>query len=152
MTDLHRLAKKDSLPAVGRDIDAWCSKCKLDLGHTITAMVDGAVVQVRCNTCTSVHRFKAPAAERIKRSARSPRSRTKAKAKADKVTKDVRVYQRRIADRDLEQAVKYSPRLDPTVGSLIDHSKFGIGIVEAVADGKAAVLFDSGKRLLVVGR
>ncbi len=59
---LHRLRKSDTVPAVGRDIDAWCTRCKLDLGHVITAMSGDTVVQVRCNTCGSVHRYKDPAA------------------------------------------------------------------------------------------
>ncbi len=161
MSGLHRLKKKDVLPAVGRDIDAWCTKCKLDLGHTITAMVDDAVAQVRCNTCNSVHRFKAAAAGKKAAKAKAkakakPKTtaaeRAAARAKAAELHAQVVQYQRLIADRDLAKAEKYSPRMDPSKGTLIEHSKFGTGVIVSVAGGKAAVLFPDGRRLLVVQR
>lgn len=148
----HRLTKDDTKPAAGREIDAWCTRCKRELGHTITAMVGGAVVQVRCNTCAGVHKFRAPAAEKAKARAKTVRAKSTAKEKAVKVTAQVRKYQQRIADRNLEDATKYSPRLDPSVGDLIDHPNFGLGVVDAVSDDKAAILFADGKKMLVIGR
>ncbi len=56
-------------PAVGGDIDAFCSRCKLDLGHTVVAMVGSRVVQVICNTCGSHHRYRQPRADEVSRSA-----------------------------------------------------------------------------------
>ena len=148
----HRLSKDALKPAVGREIDAWCTRCKRELGHTITAMVHDAVAQVRCNTCGGVHKYRAPAAERSKSRATTRVAKSKAAVKAASISADVRIYQQRIADRDLGTATRYSPRLDPDVGDLIEHSKFGIGIVEAVTDDKAAVLFSDGKKMLVIGR
>jgi hypothetical protein len=45
--------------SVGGDIDAWCTKCKLELGHTITALVDNLPKKVKCNTCSAQHIFRA---------------------------------------------------------------------------------------------
>jgi hypothetical protein len=36
---------------VGGEVDAFCSSCKLVLGHTILAMVGERIAKVRCNTC-----------------------------------------------------------------------------------------------------
>ena len=44
---------------VGGDIDAWCTRCKMDLGHTILAMVGTKAARVRCNTCQGEHNYKA---------------------------------------------------------------------------------------------
>jgi len=42
----------------GRDIGAYCTRCKRDLTHTILAMGDeGLPERVRCNTCGSEHRY-----------------------------------------------------------------------------------------------
>lgn len=151
---LHRLSRDAVKPAVGREIDSWCTRCKLDLGHTITAMVSDAVVQVRCNTCGSVHKYRSPAAQRANNRVKSSTAgaRSKARAKVATVSAEVRRFQQRIANRDISAPTRYSPRLDPDVGELIEHVKFGLGIVEAVSDDKATVLFESGLKTLVIGR
>jgi hypothetical protein len=55
----------------GDDTDAYCTRCKMDLTHTILAMADEATPdRVRCNTCGSEHRYipeRASAAPRIAR-------------------------------------------------------------------------------------
>jgi len=50
-----------SRPKLGGDIDAYCTRCKLDMTHTIEAMNEaGEVLRVRCNSCGSQHQFHAP--------------------------------------------------------------------------------------------
>ena len=46
---------------VGADIDAWCTRCKMNLGHTILAMVGSKPVRVRCNTCQGEHNYRGSA-------------------------------------------------------------------------------------------
>ena len=42
----------------GDDVDAYCTRCKMDLTHTILLMADEVTPErVRCNTCGSEHRF-----------------------------------------------------------------------------------------------
>ena len=42
----------------GDDVDAYCTRCKMDLTHTILLMADEETPErVRCNTCASEHRF-----------------------------------------------------------------------------------------------
>src|SRR5437879_997779 len=43
---------------VGSDIKYLCSKCNLELGHTIVAMVSGVPVRVRCNTCRTERNYR----------------------------------------------------------------------------------------------
>ena len=38
------------------------------------------------------------------------------------------------------------------VGQVVDHSKFGAGVVEALVDRKIRVVFSDGERLLIHGR
>ena len=51
-------------PKTGGEIDAYCTKCKLDLGHRIIAMVGDAVKKVECKTCNSHHLYRRPKSER----------------------------------------------------------------------------------------
>ena len=45
---------------VGGEVDAFCTRCKMDLAHTILAMVGTKPVRVRCNTCGGDHAFRGP--------------------------------------------------------------------------------------------
>ncbi|AKU96700.1 hypothetical protein AKJ09_03364 [Labilithrix luteola] len=45
----------------------------------------------------------------------------------------------------------YSATAKVTVGSLVEHPKFGVGVVTAIEPGRAHILFESGARKLVVG-
>ena len=37
--------------SVSGHVDGWCTKCKLELGHTIIALANNLPVKVKCNTC-----------------------------------------------------------------------------------------------------
>jgi hypothetical protein len=42
----------------GDDIDAYCTRCKIDLTHTVIALAsENQAERVRCNTCGSEHRY-----------------------------------------------------------------------------------------------
>ena len=47
----------------GSEIDAWCTKCRMDLMHRIVAMVQSAPKRVICLTCNSEHNYRAPRTE-----------------------------------------------------------------------------------------
>src|SRR5687768_7394873 len=46
--------------SAGGEIDAWCTKCRMDLGHRIVALVAGAPKRVICQTCFGEHAYHAP--------------------------------------------------------------------------------------------
>lgn len=54
-------------PKTGGEIDAYCTKCRLDLAHRIIAMVGDAVKKVECKTCGSHHLYRRPKSERDER-------------------------------------------------------------------------------------
>ncbi len=161
MTGIHRLARDATQPAVGRDVEAWCSKCGRVLEHIIVAMVGLEVVQVRCRTCAGTHKYKtarevakASAEPKRERAPKSTKTRAAAAAKEDPI--EIRaarlVWQRSMAQLDRAKATGYAPTLHPEPGLLLDHATFGFGIVESVGIGKARVLFENGYKLLAVGR
>lgn len=154
---LHRLRKADTAPAVGRDIDAWCTRCKMDLGHVITAMAGESVVQVRCHTCGSVHRYKDPAAadraarERVARASGAGGRRAASAAAARPNAHRVR-YEKLMAEKDRSAATRYHPTISPKSGDLVDHARFGYGVVDTVDGGKARIVFEDEERTLIVDR
>src|SRR3954466_12892766 len=46
----------------GVEVDAWCTKCKMDLLHRIIAMQGDKVLRVECRTCNGHHSYRAPKA------------------------------------------------------------------------------------------
>ena len=140
----------------GSEVDAYCTRCRLDLGHRIVAMVGGAPKRVICQTCNSEHNYRAPKTPSgpsvfIRNKKAAPKA-----TAAQRVTQKVRVEKERQdtwATRTLGKAVdaftKYGMDRHFKAGELIMHSKFGEGYVDAVLDGgKVSVMFRDGARTL----
>lgn len=61
---------KKSTSRVGKDVVAHCSRCKLNLSHTImTASAQNKPERVRCNTCKTERTYRAPKADAEKKAA-----------------------------------------------------------------------------------
>jgi len=43
---------------LGDTIEDYCSRCKLSMDHSIVAMGGEEVLQVRCRTCNSEHKYR----------------------------------------------------------------------------------------------
>jgi len=118
----------------GGEVDAFCTKCKMVLAHTIIAIWAGDIKRVRCNTCMGEHAFRK--SEPGSSSSTSTRSSTP-KAKAAPTTKAVEkvsasTYDSLIAGKDRSAAKRYSPKDKYAVGELVAHPTFGLGVVAAV--------------------
>ncbi len=130
--------------SAGGYIDAWCTRCKLELVHTIVAMVANAPKRVKCNTCGSLHNFRHKASEQKKIRPKRPAK----KATSREINYDE--YMSRLTDGDFSGATKYRIDGDFEKEEMIDHSKFGIGIVlYVIQNDKIEVLFKEGPKLLV---
>jgi len=129
--------------SVGGDIEAWCTKCKLVLGHTIVAMVDNLPKRVKCNTCNGQHNYRAQGAEkRVAKSKTSPRRARTKQASYEQ-------YLSRMTEGNSERFKKYSMNGSFEKDELIEHPQFGIGIVLSVIHvNKMEILFKDGPRLL----
>src|SRR5205807_803610 len=116
---------------VGGDIDAFCTKCKMMLGHTILAMVGSKAARVRCNTCQGEHAFKeAPAHKKGKWQPRAVREKPQ-----------VTSWEALMAQKNPANARKYSPKESFAREQLVQHPTFGIGIVQEVRGDKIEVAF-----------
>ncbi len=131
----------------GGYIEAWCTKCKLELGHTIVAMVAHSPKRVKCNTCSSQHNFRAKPSEK---------KRIKSKTSVQKVKAREINYNEcmsRLTDTDLSNAKKYRIEGSFEEHEIVNHPRFGIGIVSSVVQvNKVEILFKDGLRLLVQNR
>lgn len=135
---------------VGGYAEGWCTKCRLQLGHTIIAMVDNAPAKVKCNTCNSQHNFHA---KESGKSRTSPKTSSKSASSSRKIkTQEANYndYASRLAGYDLSTAQKYSLGGNFKKDEIIDHLKFGVGIVlSVIQSNKIEILFKDGLKILV---
>ena len=132
------MAKSKKNYVVGAEIDAYCTKCKIDRQHAIeTLKSDGNINRVVCHTCQGSHLFRRPKAEQKKRTTKSTRR------PAGAVT---------VTEEQLADAKPYAIDGIFEAGDIILHSKFGPGSVTRVkAGGKMEVGFETGPKLMLCG-
>ena len=118
---------------VGEDIDAWCTRCKMSLGHTILAIVSGRPARVRCNTCQGEHNYRGSTAAPPKKGSWEPREVRERREAKPAVTS----WEALLAGKDLARARKYS---------------FGVGLVQEVRGDKIQVAFKADVKTLVHGK
>jgi hypothetical protein len=126
------------------------------MNHTIVAMVGAKIVRVQCNTCKSTHNH------HPLKSAAEPRTSTRASGSGSSATKP-RQPKSSPADAELQEWTLLAQDIDPDkvrtyamdsrfrVNDPVRHPVFGLGIVRRVAEGKAEILFEGGKKLLKCG-
>ena len=131
--------------SVGKEVLSHCNKCKHTLAHIIVTMAGPVNIdKVQCKTCQGTHKHK------------DPDSITPRKTKKAKKTKKQR------AEEDVanlwEQAIKnsagknrsYSPKGNFEIGDVIDHPKFGQGVIDKLIDrNKIQVIFKADVKTLM---
>ncbi|MBD3307516.1 hypothetical protein GF339_13890 [candidate division KSB3 bacterium] len=117
------------------------------MAHQVVAVADGKVEKVLCKTCGGQHKYRP----------NPPKSRSKKRATPKKKKKQTRKskdpaerWQEALADKDLSNPKPYSMSEVFEQNDIIDHQKFGQGLVTEIrAEGKMEVLFKEGPKLLV---
>jgi hypothetical protein len=100
---------------VGGEVDAPCARCKLDLAHTILAMVGKRIVRVRCNTCQSDHAYR-----QTQRRATPAAGRPRASA----AERTVLGFEDQLARADVTNARDYKPAETYAVDQVVRHPTF----------------------------
>jgi len=132
-------------PAVGKDIDSFCTKCDMVLNHVIVAKVGETVKRVKCLTCNTEHAYKSAT-----KAAAAPKKKRAVGVRAGKVV--ATDYDTLMRGRDLSRAKKYKPADRFAKSDVLNHTQFGIGIVLGEKDGsKIEVAFADGQKTLVHG-
>ena len=140
---------------VGRNIDAFCSRCGFVLAHVILYEVDGAVQGVKCRTCGAEHRYRGPAPKegRVVPAVRSVGSDPSASRPKMVRPADARLWEARNAEVGPDPVVwgyKWTEGYEK--GDIIDHPRFGRGFVESVLAEEMEVLFREGRKRLAMNR
>lgn len=143
-----------ALLKAGTEIDAYCTRCRMDLTHRIIALVGNKPVRVECRTCYGTHNYRAP------KSGGVPAEKTSASSGASNVPRAAP----KAARREPAEVVPLAPppgvrihgyrmteRFDKD--QWLTHKSFGTGVVtQVLADDKIEVRFDGTSRVLVHNR
>ncbi len=136
----------------GGDVDSYCTKCRMLLGHTILAMVGNKIARVRCNTCMGEHAYKSGPPGSVTEKAPKAGRKSPAPGRATRTKVEHKTFEQLLANKNEANAKNYTPRERFTEGNLIRHPSFGLGIVQLVRDDKIDVLFASDEKTLLHGR
>jgi len=135
-------------PRVGGDIDAWCTRCRMNLGHTILALVGSRPARVRCNTCQGEHNYRKDGSNGPRKGSWEPREARERREAKPSVTS----WEALLAGKDLSRARRYSAKETYAAEELIQHPSFGIGLVQEVRGDKIQVAFKADVKTLVHGK
>ena len=143
---------------VGGDVDFRCTKCKMELAHTILAMVKGAPAKVRCNTCHTDRKYRG-AGKSDKATTTRTRSAGTTTKKAKAVSKPSGYENQEKwlalmgkADADGSEFAEYNMRGSFEKDQCILHSKFGKGFILGTIGNKIRVCFRDDEKFLIHGR
>jgi hypothetical protein len=134
--------------AVGSDVEAYCTKCKIVLAHAVVAMQGAKPRRVRCNTCNGEHNYRAakPVAKAASKKADKPAKKTTTK-------KTRQTWEEVMQEASSKPHKKYNMSGSYGEGDWIEHATFGLGCVQSfVAPNKITVRFADATRLLVCNR
>jgi len=150
----------------GQEIDAYCTKCKLDLAHRIVAEVSGKPIKVECRTCYTTHQYRAPknGPAAVTASTRASASTTPSVSSGSSASSTTGSTTSTRASRTPK--VEEAP-LEPPTGARIhpykitekfipdmwiQHKTFGLGLIlREIAPNKVEVRFEEATRVLVHG-
>jgi len=129
--------------AVGSDVEAYCTKCKLVLAHTVVALLGAKPRRVKCNTCGGEHNYRAskPVAKPVAKKAGKAKS-------APRRTKQS--WDQVMQEASGKPHKTYSMSGSYGEGDWIEHKTFGLGCVQTFTPpNKIIVRFaDSTKTLI----
>jgi hypothetical protein len=115
-------------------------------------MVGDKVARVKCNTCEKEHKYRPPDSPSEATAAKRRAERKKAQAEASRPL-GAEDYDKLSRQIDMTQSTKYSMKMNLDVNQVVEHPKFGLGIVVELREGsKASIVFPDGGRVLVYGR
>lgn len=126
--------------SAGKNIESYCTKCKVNLDHTIMVMDGETIGKVRCKNCGSSHKYRNSL---VVQKVRKPRAKKGAGEEATaKIVWEAGLAEAKGKERDYSMAEKYR------VGDIVNHQTFGRGIVMKLYVNKCDMLFKDRERLM----
>jgi hypothetical protein len=142
----------------GDDVEAWCTRCRMNLNHRIIAMVGNIIQRVACLTCGSQHKFYPPKnqtpeekEERVERRPQPDKTRKPASRAANKAYGEWTTFMKEMPPGTVAKPYKISESYGPS--EYVEHPLFGTGrVLEIVGAEKIQVIFKEGRKILICNK
>ncbi len=126
--------------SAGNSIESYCGKCKVNRDHTVMTTDGEAAARVRCKTCGSVHKFRAPGATyKVRRAGTKTVAQEQAAAA---IVWETGLAAAKGKEREYDMSAAYR------VGEIVNHRTFGKGIVLKIQLNRCNMLFKDAERLM----
>ncbi len=130
-------------PSAGAFVLTYCTRCRIELGHTIVAMTGEKIVRVKCRSCGSEHNFRD---KTLKKAA--VRTGTRSVKRESLIKSPEKRWEAAMAKVTGEE-IPYDMDRSYSEGELVSHPGFGKGVVVKRAEKKVTILFRDRERTLV---
>ncbi len=127
-------------PEIGKEVEAYCNKCKSEMVHVVTKIKDNVINKVFCKGCNGTHSYK---------NAKAPTSKTTKKTGTTRGRRS-KNWNTLMSEVSQDEVVDYDIRKDFTDVRAIQHKSFGVGCITKVMDvTKIEVVFEGELKILV---
>lgn len=153
---------------LGDHIESKCTRCHDVTGHIVVLMIENEITKVECRACGSIHKYYPPTTKKndlrktknsnsgskkvqkgIIQTTKDTSSITSKKSKSQKVSREIAKQWQKAIDKSYSTPKPYTMTVSLAVGDIIEHPRFGNGIVQEIfPSDKAEVLFREGIKLL----
>jgi hypothetical protein len=150
---------KKTSTSPGDDVEAWCTRCRMNLNHRVIAVVGKTVERVQCLTCGGDHKYYPPKGKPQKSEARAKAGRASvktAKSMPEKVSPARAASEWATIMKDMPtdanpRPYKVTEAYRPS--EFIEHAVFGVGrVLEIVAAERIHVIFKDGRKILICNK
>ncbi len=147
----------------GDDVEAWCTRCRMNLNHRVIAVVGADIQRVHCLTCGGDHKYYPV------KGVKSPRAETRS-GKVASASASSAVGPRKSGDKAASKAYgewstfmqempagtiprQYNITDSYSVAEYIEHREFGTGRVLGILGAeRIEVIFKDGRKVMVCNR
>lgn len=139
------MSELNTLPPVARKVFYPCKKCEVDRYQVVLTHSDSKTAKLECEVCHSKNTMKIGPVSAKSKAAKAAKAGT-AKPRGNKVRWE------QLTQNSKEAPTPYSMKTAFTVDSVIQHPKFGLGVVTALTNASIQVVFEDQERSLVHNR
>lgn len=142
----------------GDDVEAWCTRCRMNLNHRVIALVGNQIQRVHCLTCGGDHKYYPPKYEKQDAPERkhlrvvsSEQPRKAMQKTANKASSEWSTFMKEAPVDSPPRAYRLSDSY--AQGDFIEHPTFGVGkVLDIVGAEKMEVVFREGRKILICNR
>jgi len=145
----------------GDDVEAWCTRCRMNLNHRVIAVVGHTIQRVHCLTCGGDHKYYPPKHSRseiqekrvvkVVETARSQTPRKPVQKSASRAAGEWTTIMKEMPETTIPRPYLASESYES--GEFIMHSVFGAGrVLDILGSERIQVIFKEGRKVLVCNK